>query len=160
MPIVGGLDIHRAQITCDYLDLRTGEEVRGVIKPATREAFAAFLDTIGRKKAAFALEGTTGWRFVVEELRARQMEAHLAEPAETRALRGPKRRAKTERADTRLLRDRLVASRLPESWIPPDHLADLRTTVQLRRPRSGNAAPGCAGCMPSSSTMGLPCLQI
>ena len=70
MPIVGGLDIHRAQITCDYLDLRTGEEVRGVIKPATREAFAAFLDTIGRKKAAFALEGTTGWRFVVEELRA------------------------------------------------------------------------------------------
>ena len=133
MPIVGGLDIHRAQITYDYLDLRTGEEVRGVIKPATREAFAAFLDTIGRKKAAFALEGTTGWRFVVEELRARQMEAHLAEPAETRALRGPKRRAKTDRADARLLRDLLVAGRLPESWIPPDHLADLRTTVRLRK---------------------------
>jgi len=50
----GGPDAHRrrtrcprAQITYDYLDLRTGEEVRGVIKPATREAFAAFLDTIG-----------------------------------------------------------------------------------------------------------------
>ena len=30
--------IHRAQITFDYEDPRTGEEVRGVIRPATREA--------------------------------------------------------------------------------------------------------------------------
>jgi len=29
MPIVGGLDIHRAQITFDYVDLRTGEETWG-----------------------------------------------------------------------------------------------------------------------------------
>ena len=29
MPIVGGLDIHRAQITFDYVDLTTGEENAG-----------------------------------------------------------------------------------------------------------------------------------
>jgi transposase len=61
------------------------------------------------------------------------MEAHLAEPAETRARRGPKRRAKTDRADARLLRDLLLADNVPESWIPPAHLADLRTTVRLRK---------------------------
>ena len=61
------------------------------------------------------------------------MEAHLAEPAETRDRRGSKRRAKTDRADARLLRDLLLAGNLPESWIPPDHLADLRTTVRLRK---------------------------
>ena len=133
MRIVGGLDIHRAQITFDYLDLRTGEEVRGVIRPATRSEFRSFLDSLGRKKGAFALEATTGWRFVVEELRAAGMEAHLAEPADTRALRGPKRRAKTDRADARLLRDLLVTGRLPESWIPPEHIAELRTTVRLRK---------------------------
>jgi transposase len=133
MRIVGGLDVHRAQITYDYLDLRTGEEVRGQIRPATRAEVRAFLATFGRKTAAFALEGTTGWRFIVEELRRAGMEAHLAEPAETRARRGPKRRAKTDRADSRLLRDLLLAGNLPESWIPPDHLADLRTTVRLRR---------------------------
>jgi hypothetical protein len=70
---------------------------------------------------------------VVEELRAAGMEAHLAEPADTRALRGPKRRAKTDRADARLLRDLLAMGRLPESWIPPEHLADLRTLVRLRK---------------------------
>ena len=133
MPIVGGLDIHRAQITFDYVDLTTGEETRGVIRPATREEFRRWLGQFGRKKAAFALEGTTGWRFVVEELEAARMEAHLAEPAETRARRGPKRRAKTDRADARLLRDLLLADNVPESWIPPAHLADLRTTVRLRK---------------------------
>ncbi len=29
MPIVGGLDIHRKQITFDYLDTMTGEVRRG-----------------------------------------------------------------------------------------------------------------------------------
>ncbi len=35
MPIVGGLDIHRKQITFDYLDT-TGEVKRGQIVPADR----------------------------------------------------------------------------------------------------------------------------
>jgi transposase len=133
MPIVGGLDIHRAQITFDYLDLRTGEETRGTIRPATREEFRRWLGQFGRKQVAFAMEGTTGWRFVVEELGAAGMEPHLAEPSETRARRGPKRRAKTDRADARLLRDLLLTDNLPESWIPPAHLADLRTIVRLRK---------------------------
>ena len=34
MPIVGGLDIHRKQITFDYLDTATGEVRRGQIAPA------------------------------------------------------------------------------------------------------------------------------
>ncbi len=133
MPIVGGLDIHRRQITFDYLDLRTGESERGMIRPATREAFRAWLVQFGRKRGSFALEGTTGWRFVVEELERVGMQPHLAEPAETRARRGPKRRAETDRADARLLRDLLLADNVPESWIPPAHLADLRTTVRLRK---------------------------
>jgi len=36
------------------------------------------------------LEATTGWRFVVEELAAVGAVAHLAEPAQTSALRGKK----------------------------------------------------------------------
>jgi hypothetical protein len=35
--IVGGLDIHRRQITFDYLDTATGELSRGEIVPADRE---------------------------------------------------------------------------------------------------------------------------
>jgi hypothetical protein len=37
MPIVGGLDIHRKQITFDYLDTVTGQVWRGRVSPADRE---------------------------------------------------------------------------------------------------------------------------
>jgi transposase len=43
-------------------------------------------------------------RFVVEELRRIGAVVHLAEPAETAALRGNKKRAKNDRADARHLR--------------------------------------------------------
>ena len=43
MPIVGGLDIHRKQITFDYLDTVTGEVGRGQIAPADRQHVRAWL---------------------------------------------------------------------------------------------------------------------
>jgi transposase len=133
MSIVGGLDVHRRQITFDWVDTRSGDTDRGVIRPATRSELRVWAARFAGKDASFALEGTTGWRFVVEELRAAGIDAHVAEPAETRALRGRKRRAKTDRADARHLRDLLLAGRVPESWVPPAHIADLRTQVRLRR---------------------------
>ena len=57
---------------------------------------------------------------------------HLAEPAETSSLRGNKKRAKSDRADARHLRELLMVGRLPEAWIPPRHLLDLRARVRLR----------------------------
>ncbi len=72
------------------------------------------------------MEATTGWRFVVEELQRAGARVHLAEPAETAARRGRKKRAKTDRADARLLRELVMVGRLPESWVAPDHILDLR----------------------------------
>jgi transposase len=83
------------------------------------------------RPAAFAVEACTGWRFVVEELRRAGIEAHLAEPADTAAARGPKRRAKTDRADARQLRQLLAEGRLPESWIPPEQVVEMRGLLQL-----------------------------
>ena len=79
-----------------------------------------------------ALEATTGWRFVVEELERIGAEVHLAEPAEAAALKGKQKRAKTDWADARHLRELLLIGRLPESWIPPAHILDLRARVRTR----------------------------
>jgi transposase len=132
MAIVGGLDIHRRQITFDTLDTTTGETRRGQLSPASRPELRAWLAQFRGQPAAFALEATTGWRYIVEELTRAGIDAHLAEPADTRALRGPKRRAKTDRTDARHLRELLRAGTLPESWMPPAHIADARTQVRLR----------------------------
>jgi transposase len=132
MAIVMGLDQHRAQITAEWLDTATGEVSRGRIVPADRAGVRKFLGRFVGEELEVALEATTGWRFVVEELRRVRASVHLAEPAETSALRGNKQRAKNDRADARHLRELLMAGRLPECWIAPDHVLDLRARVRLR----------------------------
>src|SRR4051795_7686373 len=127
-----GLDRHRGQVTAEWIDTDTGEVSRARVVPAHRQPVARLLSRFGGQALEVALEATTGWRFVVEEIRAVGGRAHLAEPAETSARRGPKKRAESDRADARHLRELLMVGRLPESWIPPDHLLDLRARVRLR----------------------------
>jgi transposase len=132
MPIVGGLDIHRKQLTFDYVEEQTGRWERGRIVPADRQHLAAWLTRFdGRDEAAFAIEGCTGWRYVAEEMRAAGVVPHLAEPADTSVLRGPKRRAKTDRADAKLLRELLAAGRLPACYIPPSPVLEWRAMLEL-----------------------------
>ena len=53
-----------------------------------------------------------------EELAAAGVGVHLGDPAEIAALRGPKKRAKTDHADAKLLRTLLLEGRFPESADP------------------------------------------
>jgi transposase len=77
------------------------------------------------------MEGCTGWRYVAEEMRTAGVQPHLAEPADTSALRGPKRRAKTDQADAKLLRELLAAGRVPECYIPPSQVLEWRALLEL-----------------------------
>ncbi len=133
MAIVGGFDIHRKQITFDYVDTDTGELVRGQIAPADRAHLRAWLAPFVERDdgVAFGLEGCTGWRYVAEELAAAGFEAHVGEPADTAALRGRKRRAKTDRTDSRHIRELLDTGRLPECWIPPWRVLECRALLQV-----------------------------
>src|SRR3712207_3145339 len=146
MRIVGGLDVHRRQITFDYLDERSGQSQRGRIAPADRLLLRRWLSTtVGASPAAFAVEACTGWRFVVEELQRAGVEAHLAEPADTAAARGPKRRAKTDRTDARHLRQLLAGGGLAGAWIPPEQGAGMAGRLELvQEPREDTTQIGRA----------------
>src|SRR6516165_1346276 len=131
MTMVGGLDVHRQQITFDYVD-DDGLVRWGQIRPATRKTLRGWLaEHCPDGDAEFALEGCTGWRYIAEELAAAGVGVHLGDRAEIAALRGPKKRAKTDRADARLLRTLLLEGRFPESWIPPAHVLEIRTLGRL-----------------------------
>jgi transposase len=132
MAIVAGFDVHRAQITFDALDTETGEVHRGRI-PADPESVRGWVGRFVGQRVDVALEACTGWLFVCEALREAGAVAHLAETAETRARRGNKRRAKTDRQDARWLRVLLAEGRLPEAWIPPAHVREWRTRTRLRK---------------------------
>jgi hypothetical protein len=43
MDIVGGFDVHRKQITFDYIEMDSGEVHRSKIRPATRQALESGL---------------------------------------------------------------------------------------------------------------------
>jgi transposase len=102
------------------VDTTTGEVRTGRVSPANRDLLRKWLERFdGVGEVEFVWEGCTGWRYVVEEMVAAGVTAHVAEPAETAALRGKKSRAKTDRADARHLRQLLADGRVPESWIPP-----------------------------------------
>ena len=136
MAMVCGLDLHRQQITFDALEVQSGEVWRGRLTQPDRVRFRRWLrcelaSRAGDGSVAVAVEGCTGWRYVVEEIAAAGFDAHVAEPADTQAARGRKRHAKTDRTDARLLRELLAAGELPESWIPPEPVLEWRERVRL-----------------------------
>ena len=131
MTIVMGLDQHRAQITAEWIDTETGEITRSRITPAHRQGVRQFCERFRGQELEVALEATTGWRFVAEELRR---------PARRASRRAGGDRCPARQQEARQERSRRRAAhrgavddrRLPESWIPPDHLLDLRAQVRLR----------------------------
>ena len=56
--------------------------------------------------------------------------AHVAEPADTAFARGRKRHAKTDKTDSRHLRELLAQGRLPECWIPPSRILECRALLE------------------------------
>jgi transposase len=132
MAIVAGFDVHRARITFDAFDQETGELHRGRI-PASPEGVRRWVGRFPDEVVHVAVEAGTGWLFVCEALREAGATRHLAEPAETSARRGKKRRAKTDHEDARWLRTLLAEGRLPEAWIPPAHVREWRTRTRLRK---------------------------
>jgi transposase len=127
-----GMDQHRAQISAEWIDTVTGEVSRARVAPADRAGVRKFLTEFKNEDLEVALEATTGWRFLVEELQRIGAEAHLAEVVQTSGLKGRGKRPKTDWADARHLRELLLIGRLPESWIAPAHLLDLRARVRCR----------------------------
>jgi transposase len=130
--IVAGFDVHLRQITFDCLDSLTGEVTRGRI-PATPAGVEEWVGRFPGRVVHVAMEACTGWLFVAQALERAGAVAHLAETVETRALRGRKRRAKTDRQDALWLRELLAEGRLPEAWIAPEHIRQWRSRLHLRK---------------------------
>jgi transposase len=155
--VVAGFDVHRSQITFDALDTETGEIATGRIS-ATPEAVEKWTERFSGREVHVALEACTGWYFVVRALERVGAVAHLAEVTETRALRGRKRRAKTDRADARWLRTLLAEGRLPEAWIAPEHICWLRIRTRLRKTLSDESTAWRQRLQATLFHLGLPSL--
>ena len=97
--VYAAIDIHKHVFHAAALDVESGEmhEQRFA---ASREALRRWASDVN--PVVVAIEATCGWRWVVRELQAAGLEVQLADPGQAVALKGKRRRAKTDRLDARV----------------------------------------------------------
>jgi transposase len=133
MAIVVGLDVHRAQITYDALNSATGEVTTGRIAPADRTTLRRFLRRWTGEQVEAAVEATTGWRFVVEELQRAGAAVQMARAGRHHGGARPEASGQDRQARRAPLARVLIERRLPQAWIAPEHILELRALVRLRK---------------------------
>jgi transposase len=84
----------------------------------------------GGPEPEVAIEATLGWYWAVDALEELGAHVHLAHPSAVGAFEN--RRVKNDRLDARLLADLLRMGRLPEAWIAPKPVRELRELVRYR----------------------------
>jgi transposase len=122
-----GIDLHRKRSHIAALD-ETGAQLlsrRIVNDPQT---FLALLEDLG--ECRIALEATYGWEWLADVLQDAGYELHLAHPMRTKAIASA--RVKTDAVDARTLAHLLRADLLPEAYIAPRELRDLRDLLRHR----------------------------
>ena len=122
-----GIDLHRKRSHIAVID-GEGEQLlsrRIVNDPQT---FLALLEGVGECRVA--LEATYGWEWLADVLQDAGYELHLAHPMRTKAIASA--RVKTDAVDARTLAQLLRADLLPEAYIAPRELRDLRDLLRHR----------------------------
>ncbi len=122
-----GIDLHRKRSHVAALD-ESGAQLlsrRIVNDPQT---FLALLEDIG--ECRIALEATYGWEWLADVLQDAGYELHLAHPMCTKAIASA--RVKTDAVDARMLAHLLRTDLLPEAYIAPRELRDLRDLLRHR----------------------------
>src|SRR5919108_4115564 len=153
-----GIDLHRKRSHVAALD-EHGRELlsrRIVNDPQTFLELLAEID--GESK--IALEATYGWEWLADVLQDAGYELHLAHPLRTKAIASA--RVKNDAVDARTLAQLLRTGLLPEAYIAPRELRELRDLlrhrVALTRMRSALAKQGVE--RPFSKVFGPGGLQL
>jgi transposase len=136
--LYAGIDIHKRVFQAVVLDPESGELSECRFEPSRERLDDWAMEWQGRL-AAVAIEATTGWRWVARELQAHGFEVHLVDPGRASALRGRRRRPKTDRLDARWLALLLARELLSEceAWLPPAEIQRLRDRTRLRKALAG-----------------------
>ena len=127
---VVGIDLHLHRSVIARIDDH-GTELGWVRINNDPKALVAECRKAGRG-AAVAIEATYGWYWAVDALLAAGLEVHLAHPLGMKALR-KRKRVKTDPRDAYELANLLRLGSLPEAYIAPPDLRELRELVRHRR---------------------------
>lgn len=122
-----GIDLHRRR---SFLTAITDEGEVCLRRRIVNDR-EAFLELLGDPRGTHvALEATYGWEWLSDLLEDAGFELHLAHPLRTRAIAAA--RVKTDAVDATTLAQLLRAGLLPEAYIAPRELRDVRELLRHR----------------------------
>jgi len=122
-----GIDFHRRRSVVVRMSAR-GKRLSVVRIDNSPSALAEAVVAAGDHPQV-VLEATYGWYWAVDVLQELGATVHLANP---NALNWGERRVKNDVVDATDLADMLRLGRLPEAWIAPPALRELREVVRYR----------------------------
>jgi len=126
---VVGMDLHRRRSVL----VRMAEDGRKLGTARITNSAAALRAEIARagENPRVVVEATYGWYWAADTLAAAGAEVHLAHPLGVKAY--SYRRVKNDVRDAIDLADLLRMGRLPEAWISPPEIRDLRELTRYRQ---------------------------
>ena len=127
-PQIVGMDLHRRRSVL----VRMGEDGRKLATARITNSPARLAAEIRRAglHPKVVLEACYGWYWAADTLAAAGAEVHLAHPLGVKAF--SHRRVKNDELDARDLADLLRMGRLPEAWIAPAEIRELREITRYR----------------------------
>ena len=128
-----GLDVHQSMIVCCRLD-RSGCTKEWSRVAAKRASLCTWLDeTVGRRRTHFALEASRSSLWVYDLLAERygRERVHLAHSRRIQAIANTQQ--KNDRNDAWWLAYLTREGRLPEAYVPPQAVLELRIATRERR---------------------------
>jgi transposase len=124
-----GIDLHRKRSHVAVID-EQGELTLSRRIVNDRDTFLELLGDPQDGDTHVALEATYGWEWLAELLEEAGYDLHLAHPLRTRAIAAA--RVKTDAIDAKTLAHLLRTGFLPEAYIAPRDLRDLRELLRHR----------------------------
>jgi transposase len=123
-----GIDLHRKRSQIAVLD-QDGAQLLSRRIVNDPQIFLEVLQGLG-DEAEIALEATYGWEWLADLLEEAGYQLHLSHPLRTKAIAAA--RVKTDAVDARTLAHLLRTDLLPEAYIAPRELRDLRDLLRHR----------------------------
>jgi len=124
------VDRHRTSTTFGTFSTDAAGEVLGEVRIENDPLLLAAEIAKAGPSPEVALEATYGWYWAADLLAECGARVHLAHPLAIKAFEN--RRVKNDRIDATLLAELLRMGRLPEAWIAPVPLRELRELVRYR----------------------------
>ena len=129
MKLFAGLDMHTGSITGTIKD-EAGNPVRVLKVETSQEGVKQLFDRLQKKHITAVFEASRNWPRYAELINPYCAKIVMAHPLKVRAIASA--RIKTDVIDSNILADLLRANLIPESYMPPLDIVELRELLRYR----------------------------